>query len=89
MKCSKAANVFVLEMLDFSLLQCGSFDLVLVLSCLVMLAYFIPFAFSSVRAETLGMESDKAAFLISVLGKLTNCRQRLISVLNVPQIIST
>lgn len=57
------------EMLDFSLLKSGSFNLVAFLSMMIMLAYFIPFAFSSVRAETMGMESHKAAFLISILGK--------------------
>lgn len=58
------------EMFDFSLLRSVPFDLVALLSMLIMLAYFIPFAFSSVRAETMGMEPHKAAFLISILGKI-------------------
>ena len=70
-ECTVICYFFIdVEMFDFSLLRSVPFDLVALLSMLIMLAYFIPFAFSSVRAETMGMEPHKAAFLISILGKI-------------------
>lgn len=56
-------------MLDFSLLKLPTFNLISVLGFLVMLGYFIPFAFMNVRAEIAGIDSGKAALLISILGK--------------------
>lgn len=56
-------------MLDFSLFKSKSFNLVAILNMFIMLAYFIPFAFSSVRAEHMGIDSKQASFLISILGE--------------------
>lgn len=56
-------------MLDLSLLRDRRFDMIAALSLLIMLAYLVPFAFSSVRAEQLGIDETKASFLIFILGK--------------------
>lgn len=45
------------------------FDAIAVLSLLIMLAYLVPFAFSSVRAANLGVDETRASFLIFILGK--------------------
>ncbi|KAF6032576.1 hypothetical protein EB796_009177 [Bugula neritina] len=59
------------EMLDLSLLKMPAFNLIAFLSWLIMIAYLIPFAFTSVRAVQMGVESGKASFLISILGVST------------------
>jgi len=55
-------------MLDLSLLKNAAFNLVTFLALVLMIAYLIPFAFTSVRAVQMGVESGKASFLISILG---------------------
>ncbi|XP_067933130.1 monocarboxylate transporter 12-like [Watersipora subatra] len=54
------------EMLDFNLLKEPSFIIFFVLSMLIMLPYFIPFAFCSVRAKQMG--ETRSEWLISILG---------------------
>jgi len=56
-------------MLDISLFRMIAFNFIIVSILLLAMAYFTPFAFSSARAELLGVDSGKASLIISMLGE--------------------
>lgn len=65
MLCS---TICLAEMLDFNLFLTPAFTIIFFAVLVVMMAYFIPFAYCSQRAELLGV-GKKSSFLVSILGK--------------------
>ena len=65
-------------MLDVSLFKSASFNLIIFSILILTMAYFIPFAYSTPRAVSLGVNPSKATFLISILGwcnfGISSCR---------------
>lgn len=62
-------SIAVSEMLDFSLFTNVSFNIIFVSILVMMLAYFIPYGYTSKRASSLGVEPSQASLLISILGQ--------------------
>lgn len=56
-------------MTDFSLFRMPAFCIVFFAALVVMMAYFIPFAYCTQRAELLGVDAEASAFIVSILGK--------------------
>lgn len=59
-------------MLDFGLFTSVAFNIIFFAILVLMLAYFIPFAFINVRAIHKGIDEGNASFLISIMGNTYN-----------------
>ena len=70
LRLPKAAKDILKEMLDVSLLTDPVFLIALTANALGMLGMYVPFIYVADRAIALGIEENKAAFLLSVIGKL-------------------
>lgn len=66
--CPEAVRRTLATMLDLTLLKSPSFIMLALSGFLTMMGFFIPFMFINERAKKGGMDSDPAAFIISVIG---------------------
>lgn len=64
---SRVAQIFK-EMVDFSLLKSPTFSLMCVAGFMTFMGFFVPFVYLSDFAKSVGVDKDKAAFLLSVIG---------------------
>ena len=67
----KAAKDVLRQMLDFSLLKDPVFLIICLGEVFGFVGLFIPFVFITERAVAFGIPDTKAAFLLSVIGRLT------------------
>ncbi|XP_064618464.1 monocarboxylate transporter 12-B-like [Liolophura sinensis] len=77
-KCSAGATKVLKDMLDFSLISSPTLLIYLISCLLVMIGFFVPFAYIPALAIELGIDSTRAALLVSILG-ITNTIGRIIS----------
>lgn len=66
------------EMLDVSLLKNPVFILICVANILAFLGFFIPFVYTTARAIEIGISSEKAALLLSIIG-IANTGSRVVA----------
>ena len=59
----------ITAMLDFRLLLDLKFNIIAILCFFIMLAYLIPFAFTTARAESLGVSKEQSPYLIFIIGQ--------------------
>ncbi|XP_050415563.1 monocarboxylate transporter 14 [Patella vulgata] len=74
----KSAKDTMREMLDISLLKDAGFMMLCLGNVFVFMGFYVPFVFLVDKAQLSGIEENKAAFLVSVIG-ITNCFGRLLS----------
>ena len=70
LRVPKAAKDTLKEMLDISLLKDPAFMIICLANVFAMAGFYIPYIYITDKAKReIGVETNKAAFLVSIIGK--------------------